>query len=56
MTDEEYMISQILLAEAESAQKNSSSPIQPQVSLKSSSAKKNSKKKRMRNSKKDAPK
>merc|ERR1712131_505475 len=54
MTDEEYMISQILLSEAESAQKNESST-GPQVSLKSS-AKKNPKKKKMRNSKKDVPK
>ena len=56
MTDEEYMISQILLAEAESAQNDDSASTGPQVSLKSSSAKKNSKKKRMRNPKKDVPK
>lgn len=56
MTDEEYMISQIILSEAENASKNETSDA-PQVLLKSSSAKKNSnKKKKMRNSKKDAPK
>ena len=55
MTDEEYMISQILLSEAENAQNDEKS--NPQVSLKSSSARKNSnKKKKMRNSKKDVPK
>ena len=53
MTDEEYMISQILLSEAESAQNEEKSNA-PQVSLKSSSAR--NKKKKMRNSKKDVPK
>ena len=53
MTDEEYMISQILLSEAESAQNDEKSNA-PQVSLKSSSAR--NKKKKMRNSKKDVPK
>ena len=56
MTDEEYMISQILLSEAENAENDEKSNA-PQVSLKSSSARKNSnKKKKMRNSKKDVPK
>ena len=51
MTDEEYMISQILLSEAESAQ-NDEKFNAPQVSLKST----RNKKKKMRNSKKDVPK
>lgn len=51
MTDEEYMISQILLSEAESAQNEEKSNA-PQVSLKSA----RNKKKKMRNSKKDVPK
>ena len=55
MTDEEYMISQILLSEAESAQNDEKSNA-PQVSLKSSARKNSNKKKKIRNSKKDVPK